>query len=184
MDEFWVFGYGSLMWNPGFKSHRRVHARLSGYHRSLCIRSFVHRGTAEAPGLVLGLDRGGFCEGLAFAVKGNDEDTVMAYLRERELVTNVYRELVLPVRLPSGEHVPAVCYVVDRAHAQYAGAVDVEKAATIVKNAHGQAGPNRDYVLNTARHLREMDIEDAALEAVAALLTNEDPRPVKRNSGA
>ena len=183
MDEFWVFGYGSLMWNPGFVNHKRVHARLSGYHRSLCIHSHVHRGTAETPGLVLGLDRGGFCEGIAFAVHESDEDTVMAYLRDRELVTGVYRELVLPVRLEAGQNVPAVCYVVDRSHAQYAGAVPVEKAAEIVRRGHGQSGPNRDYVLNTVRQLNEMKIEDVALEALAGLLHNEQPRPVHRDDG-
>lgn len=177
MDEFWVFGYGSLMWNPGFKTHRRLHARLAGYHRALCVYSHVHRGTAEKPGLVLGLDRGGFCEGVAFACRPKDEDEVLAYLRQRELVTRVYRELVLPVRLSSGDTVPAITYVVDHSHPQYAGKVDLDHAAELVRGGHGQSGPNRDYLLNTVDHLREMRISDAALETIAKLLKNEQPRP-------
>ncbi|QQM31067.1 gamma-glutamylcyclotransferase [Martelella lutilitoris] len=177
MDEFWVFGYGSLMWNPGFPNHKRVNARLSGYHRSLCVYSYVHRGTTEMPGLVLGLDRGGFCEGVAFAARNDDEEAVMAYLRARELVTRVYRELVLPVRLDNGNTVPAVTYVVDHSHKQYAGKVDIDRAADIVRRGHGQSGPNRDYVLNTVDHLKQMRIGDAALESVARLLLNEQPRP-------
>ncbi|PRX08993.1 gamma-glutamylcyclotransferase [Martelella mediterranea] len=177
MDEFWVFGYGSLMWNPGFPNHKRVNARLSGYHRSLCVYSHVHRGTAEMPGLVLGLDRGGFCEGVAFAAKSDDEEAVMDYLRARELVTRVYRELVLPVRLENGSTVPAVAYVVDHSHTQYAGKVAPEHAAELVRNGHGQSGANRDYVLNTVDHLRQLQIGDAALESIARLLRNEQPRP-------
>ena len=129
------------------------------------------------PGLVLGLDRGGFCEGVAFAARNDDEEAVMAYLRARELVTRVYRELVLPVRLDNGNTVPAVTYVVDHSHKQYAGKVDIDRAADIVRRGHGQSGPNRDYVLNTVDHLKQMRIGDAALESVARLLLNEQPRP-------
>ena len=91
MDEFWIFGYGSLMWNPGFATHRRMPARLAGYHRSLCVYSHVHRGTAHKPGLVLGLDRGGFCEGVALAARVKDEEEILAYLRGRELVRVIIR---------------------------------------------------------------------------------------------
>eukprot|EP01013_Petalomonas_cantuscygni_P016591 TRINITY_DN33619_c0_g1_i1.p1 TRINITY_DN33619_c0_g1~~TRINITY_DN33619_c0_g1_i1.p1 ORF type:complete len:184 (-),score=29.79 TRINITY_DN33619_c0_g1_i1:36-587(-) len=182
MDEFWIFGYGSLMWNPGFATHRRMPARLAGYHRSLCVYSHVHRGTAHKPGLVLGLDRGGFCEGVALAARVKDEEEILAYLRGRELVTRVYRELVLPVRLSSGENVPAITYVVDHAHEQYAGKLDLDHAAELVRGGHGQSGPNRDYLLNTVDHLREMKINDAALETIAGLLKNEQPRPVRRDA--
>ncbi|WP_176086325.1 gamma-glutamylcyclotransferase [Martelella sp. HB161492] len=167
MDEFWVFGYGSLMWNPGFVSERRSHGRLTGYHRSLCVYSHVYRGTSEKPGLVLGLDRGGYCEGVAFAVSMKRQDDVMQYLRERELVTGVYRELVLPVSLENGPIVPAVTYVVDLAHSQYAGNLDIETSARLTGSAVGQAGSNRDYVNNTLLHLKQMGIEDERLEAIA-----------------
>ena len=114
MGDFWVFGYGSLIWRPGFAHVETSRARLHGFRRSLCVYSWVHRGTEQRPGLVLGLDRGGSCVGLAFRVPGELRDEVVAYLRERELVTKVYLERLLPVRLASGETVAALCYVVDR----------------------------------------------------------------------
>jgi hypothetical protein len=108
MDDFWVFGYGSLMWRPGFAHEETRQARLFGYHRALCVRSFVHRGTPERPGLVLGLDRGGSCHGVAFRVRPADRDTVTEYLRARELVTNVYLETTRKVRLDDGRDVRAL----------------------------------------------------------------------------
>jgi cation transport protein ChaC len=170
MGDFWVFGYGSLMWRPGFAHTETQKARLHGYRRALCVRSYVHRGTPDRPGLVLGLDRGGSCLGLAFRVPGELADEVLTYLRERELVTNVYLEKRLPVRLATGETVPAVSFVVDRAHVQYAGRLDVEEAARAISGAVGQSGPNEDYVLNTVEHLKALGISDHWLEGVAAHL--------------
>lgn len=166
MDEFWVFGYGSLMWNPGFDVAEQSAAVVFGYRRALCIRSHVHRGTAESPGLVLGLDRGGSCRGMAFRIAPENQEAVLAYLRERELVTHVYKERVLPIRLADGRTVPAVGYITDRAHPQYAGALSAEEAASIVAHARGQSGENIDYVLNTLEHLRAMGIRDHWLEEV------------------
>jgi cation transport protein ChaC len=167
MDEFWVFGYGSLMWNPGFAFLESHIAVASGYHRALCIRSWVHRGVQTAPGLVLGLDRGGSCRGLAFRVDATHRDDVIAYLRERELVTNVYRERMLAVRLTNGRRTMAVTYVADRQHPQYASGLSVDAAAAIVATAEGKSGKNSDYVLNTVAHLRELGIRDNWMEAVA-----------------
>ena len=163
MDDFWVFGYGSLMWRPGFAHIETSKARLFGYRRALCVCSHVHRGTPERPGL----DRGGSCLGLAFRVPGELKDEVLSYLRARELVTHVYLERMLPLRLQSGPVVEAVCFVVDRRHRQYAGGLDVEHAAARVVGAAGQSGPNEDYVLNTVDHLRALGIRDHWLEAVA-----------------
>jgi len=167
MGDFWVFGYGSLIWRPGFAHIETERARLYGFRRSLCVHSHVHRGTPDRPGLVLGLDRGGSCVGLAFRVPGELHDEVMAYLRERELVTNVYLERSMPVRLETGGVVPAVCYVVDRGHPQYAGRLDVTDAAMRVAGAIGQSGPNVEYVANTVSHLRALGIRDHWLEAVS-----------------
>ena len=170
MGDFWVFGYGSLIWRPGFAHVETRRARLHGYRRSLCVRSHVHRGTPERPGLVLGLDRGGSCLGLAFRVPGELGGEVLAYLRERELVTNVYIERMLAVRLDDGQTVPAVSYVVDRSHVQYAGSLHADEAASIVLGAEGRSGRNEEYVLNTVAHLQALGIRDHWLEDVARRL--------------
>ncbi|EXL10431.1 gamma-glutamylcyclotransferase [Aquamicrobium defluvii] len=166
MGDFWVFGYGSLIWRPGFDYIEAHRARLHGYRRALCIYSFVHRGTPERPGLVLGLDRGGSCIGMAFRVEGSAREQVIAYLREREQVTGVYLERMLPVHPEGGGRAEAVAYVADRRHSQYAGALDEDAAAAMVRGASGQSGPNEDYVANTVRHLQALGIRDHWLEDV------------------
>ncbi len=171
MGDFWVFGYGSLIWRPGFAHVETQRARLHGYRRSLCVYSFVHRGTRERPGLVLGLDRGGSCVGLAFRVPGDLRDEVIAYLRERELVTSVYLERTLKVRLDNGATVEAVAYIVDRDHEQYAGGLDAGHAASVVRGAVGESGNNEDYVLSTLKHLEALGIRDHWLEEVAGQMT-------------
>ena len=172
MSDFWVFGYGSLMWRPGFEAVEVVPARVGGLHRALCILSWVHRGTREKPGLVLGLDRGGSCRGVAFHVTGAKRGPVMAYLRERELVTDVYKETWRQVALldGSGRVVEAVTYVADRRHEQYAGHLPRERLLELVAGAMGKSGRNDEYVINTARHLRSVGIHDATLEWLAGQL--------------
>ncbi|WP_245408407.1 gamma-glutamylcyclotransferase [Zhengella mangrovi] len=167
MGDFWVFGYGSLMWRPGFDFIESRRAHLHGFRRALCVRSYVHRGTEQRPGLVLGLDKGGSCVGVAFQVAGVHRDGVITYLRERELVTHVYRERWLSISLDDGRRVPALGYVVDQHHRQYAGRLGVDEAARHVAGARGQSGPNEEYVANTVEHLRQMGIRDRWLEAVA-----------------
>ncbi|WP_162654781.1 gamma-glutamylcyclotransferase [Lentilitoribacter sp. Alg239-R112] len=166
MDDFWVFGYGSLMWRPGFEFIEQHRAHLYGYRRSLCVHSHVHRGTPEKPGLVLGLDTGGSCSGIAFKVSRNIHDEVMEYLHGRELVTNVYIERVCNLKLHDKRRVPAYCYIVDRQHKQYASGLSAETAAHVVQSAKGQSGHNVDYVRSTVEHLREMKLRDAWLEDV------------------
>ncbi len=170
MGELWIFGYGSLMWRPGFAHAETRPARLAGAHRSLCVYSWVHRGTQERPGLVLGLDHGGSCRGLAFRVRRQDRDTVIAYLREREQVTNVYREVVRPVVLDDQRRVHALLYVVDRRHEQYAGRLDPGTQQRLILSARGRSGANIDYVINTAKRLSELAIADAALSDLAESL--------------
>lgn len=173
MSDFWVFGYGSLMWRPGFDFIESVPARLPGAHRALCVYSWVHRGTKERPGLVLGLDRGGACRGVAFRVRAKDRDSVVAYLRERELVTLVYREVLRPISLLGRDShpVPALTYVIDRAHEQYAGILSPERLLTMVRAAQGKSGANTEYVLNTVGHLRALGIRDPVLERLADALS-------------
>lgn len=172
MSDFWVFGYGSLMWRPGFAHVDAVPARLSGAHRALCIYSWVHRGTREEPGLVLGLDRGGSCRGVAYRVDAGSRDDVIAYLRERELVTAVYREVWRPVRLLDGADrtITALTYMADRAHPQYAGTLGREALLGHVRRGHGQSGANADYVISTASHLRTLGLNDSTLDWLAEQL--------------
>jgi glutathione-specific gamma-glutamylcyclotransferase len=164
--DFWVFGYGSLMWRPGFDFVDSALAWAHGYHRSLCIFSHVHRGTPERPGLVLGLDHGGSCQGVAFRVARKDREATIAYLRERELVTSVYLEKTITLRFSEGASVRALAYVADRSHEQYAGRLSVEEMALLVANGVGLNGDNPAYVRNTYEHLLQLDIHDRALAEI------------------
>jgi cation transport protein ChaC len=171
-SDLWVFGYGSLMWRPDFDYRERRPARLLGAHRALCVFSHVHRGTPEKPGLVLGLDHGGSCRGIAFRVEASRREATIAYLREREQVTKVYRETTRAVILlekPEAD-VRALCYLVDRSHAQYAGVLTREQQLELVQQGHGRSGVNRDYVLATVKELEAFGIRDATLEWLAARL--------------
>ena len=170
MNDLWVFGYGSLLWNPGFEAVEQHRAKLPDYHRALCIYSWIYRGTQDNPGLVLGLDHGGSCMGLAFRVIAEKREETLAYLRARELVTDVYLEKIVSIELDDGRTVEAVTYIVDRDNQQYAPNLSVERAASLIKGASGRGGPNPDYVLSTRDHLRQLDIHDETLEAIADLL--------------
>ncbi|WP_449045592.1 gamma-glutamylcyclotransferase [Paracoccus versutus] len=167
--EHWVFAYGSLMWDPGFPVAEMVPATLDGYARSFCLRSIVYRGTSETPGLVLGLeaDPGAHCRGLALRVAEPDWEETLSGLRARELTTNAYAELFLPLALDDGRGVEAITYVIRRDHDQYAGPLELHEQARIIAVAQGGRGPNADYLFNTARHLAQMGIEDQALDELA-----------------
>jgi glutathione-specific gamma-glutamylcyclotransferase len=170
-DLHWVFGYGSLIWRPGFAFVERGRALLRGAHRSLCIYSHIYRGTTEAPGLVFGLTHGGACGGMAFGIADAMWPEVLAYLRARELITDVYREAVRPVRLKGGRIVAAVTYLVDERHPQYAGELTLDEQVRLVRRGVGESGPNIDYVLNTAEQLGQLGIRDRALEHLVAVLS-------------
>ncbi len=166
----WIFGYGSLMWQPEFVSDAHQIARLAGYRRRFCMWSYHYRGSRAAPGLVLALDAraGAFCEGVAFRVPAGAADETLAYLRTRELISDAYLEARLPVRLRSGCVVQAVTYVINTAHEQFCAGLAPEDEARIIAAAKGTRGPNAAYLANTARHLRALGIEDAALTSLAA----------------
>lgn len=167
-SDLWVFGYGSLMWRPGFRFVESLPGRLRGYHRSLCVLSHVHRGTPERPGLVLGLDRGGSCRGMAFRVTGREAASTLGYLREREQVTAVYVERVLGVTLDDGRGIQAVTYLVDRRHPQYAGRLPEAELVRLVRQGLGRSGANPDYVRHTHDQLVAMGIPDPMLARLAA----------------
>ena len=171
-EDLWVFGYGSLIWRPGFEFVERVEAKLIGAHRALCIYSFVHRGTPEKPGLVLGLDRGGMCHGIAYRVDAKLRAETIAYLREREQVTAIYLERMRPVWLrgEAERRVQALCYVVDRSHVQYAGRLTLEQQLDYVRHGHGRSGANPDYVIATVKALEAMGVRDRDLHRLAERL--------------
>jgi len=171
-EDLWVFGYGSLIWRPGFDHLERVQARLIGAHRGLCVYSHVHRGTPEKPGLVLGLDIGGACRGVAYRVAKKKRAETIAYLRAREQATSVYRETLRSVTL-LGEperRVDALVYTVDRGHKQYAGRLDLTTQLHLVRQGHGKSGPNREYVLSTVHSLEELGLYDRDLHLLAEKL--------------
>lgn len=165
----WVFGYGSLIWDPGFPVVERRIARAEGWHRSFCMRSIHHRGTVADPGLVLALDRaeGAFCTGIAFRVAKGAEGATIAALRERELVSSAYLELTLPLDTDQGP-LDALAYVIDPDHVQYCGGLPLEEQAQIIARAQGGRGPNRDYLWATVAHLADLGIPDPDLDWLAA----------------
>ena len=158
---FWVFGYGSLLWNPGFTPARTVKACLHDYHRSFCMLSIHHRGSEDDPGLVLALDTqpGGRCTGVAFQVAEDEEDSVLAMLRERELISSAYYEDTVDLVTDDGDTIPALAYIINRDHVQYCQ-FELEKQAQIIAHAVGGRGPNTEYLFNTASHLDKLDIRD------------------------
>jgi cation transport protein ChaC len=170
--DLWIFGYGSLIWRPGFDYLEARPAKLIGEHRALCIYSFVHRGTPERPGLVLGLDRGGACLGMAYRVAAQKRDLIVAYLRSREQVTSVYREVLRSVWLDNDprQRVSALAYVADRGHVQYAGRLTIAERLHLVRNGHGHSGPNDEYVIETVAALESCKIHDGELHKLAAAL--------------
>lgn len=164
MMTLWVFGYASLLWNPGFPVAERVQARLHGYSRSFCMYSIHHRGTEAEPGLVLALDaqEGACCDGVALRAVPGTEEATLTYLRERELISSAYLERILPLSLKDGRRVEAVAYVIDPHHEQYCH-LPLEEQARIIARAHGGRGPNTEYLYNTAAHLDEIGVPDADL---------------------
>lgn len=165
----WVFGYGSLLWNPGFEVAQSVGATLHDYARSFCMRSIHHRGTETDPGLVLALDElpGASCQGVALAVPAGQETQTLEYLRERELISSAYLEKDLNITLNTSETVKAVTYVIDADHVQYCGGLALEEQAQIIVRAVGGRGPNTEYLFNTTDHLAEIGLHDADLNWLA-----------------
>lgn len=185
----WIFGYGSLMWRPGFEHAERADALLRGYRRRLCVVSRHHRGTAARPGLVMGLDRGGACRGAAYRVPRHAVDETLAYLHERETAHYpVYRRTAVTVELLGrGERVRALVYAVDRNQPDYAGTLSVAEQAAIVDGARGISGDNADYVRSTVSHIHEMGLRDPALEdlvAELARLSGRSPASQSRHRSA
>ena len=167
----WIFGYGSLMWRPGFDFEEAVPARVEGWQRGFFIYSTHHRGTHARPGLVLALDRGGACTGMAFRVSPAKAAHTLAYLRAREQINGVYREQPLRTRLEdgSGRHVEAIAYVAERRHPSYAGRLPLSAQVRLIRAASGISGPNLHYLINTVRHLEALGCRQQDLTRLVAL---------------
>jgi len=171
-NNHWIFGYGSLMWRPGFEFVDRQIAELDGFHRSLCVYSHVHRGTKEQPGLVFGLDHGGSCTGIAYSVAPENWQSTFKYLQEREQVTSVYLDSFQEITLASNStNVTALTFLVDRDHQQYAGKLSIDKQLQFIRQGIGQSGNCHDYVMSSAEHLQELGIEDENVQALAKVLS-------------
>ncbi|MFQ6018840.1 MAG: gamma-glutamylcyclotransferase [Kiloniellaceae bacterium] len=167
--DFWVFGYGSLLWHPGFPHLEVRRARLYGFHRHFCVYSHVYRGTPHRPGLVLGLDRGGSCAGLVYRVPAAEAQGAIDYLYEREMVTEVYAPRWLGLRTAQGP-LSAMAFVVDRAHAQYAGRLPPGEIVELIIQGTGRHGPCLEYLDNTVRHLAALGLGDRSLERLLRLV--------------
>lgn len=165
--EVWIFGYGSLMWNPGFAYAEAQPALLHGYHRSFCVYSHRYRGTPDCPGLVLGLDRGGACRGIAFRVPAADVPVALHYLWEREMGNRTYHLKEVRVHLPSAT-VKARAFVVDRQHRNYAGRLSLDETARLILQGIGARGPCRQYLENTVCELRKLGLVDGPLHRLEA----------------
>ncbi len=168
--EFWVFGYGSLMWRPGFSFVERSVAELADHRRSFCLKSVRYRGTFENPGLVLALEplAGTCCRGVAYRVSAADADETRAYLREREMDRGSYYEKFQPLKLGDDRQVEALCYVINPDNPDYFRDLSLDEKARIIATAAGPAGTNRDYLFNTRNDLQEMLVEDYEVENLAA----------------
>ncbi len=166
---FWVFGYGSLLWNPGFNPVEKRLARLRGYSRSFCMRSLHHRGTPESPGLVLALDErsGEHCDGMAFSAAPGESATVLRDLRERELISDAYLERRVRIEFHDGGETTALAFIVDPEHEQYCGELPIEAQVGIIASARGGRGKNSEYLYRTSECLSLLGINDPLLDELA-----------------
>jgi cation transport protein ChaC len=176
--DLWVFGYGSLMWSPGFRHGEKRLARVHGYHRALCILSTRYRGTQRKPGLVMGLCRGGSCWGMAFRVPAADVRRCLRRLWSREMTRRVYRPRLVPVRARGGRSLRALAFIADPGHPAYVRELDLHGRAQLVAQGIGQRGPCVDYIRNTLDHMHALGVRDPHLERVlqAALSLKGKPR--------
>ena len=164
--DLWVFGYGSLMWSPGFSYKEKALGCIHGYHRALCILSTRYRGTKRKPGLVMGLCRGGSCWGMAFRVQAPRVRPALSRLWRREMPRRVYAPRLLQVELRSGRRVRALAFLADPNNPAYVRELDLHGRARLVAQGIGQRGPCVDYIRNTLDHMHEVGVTDRHLERI------------------
>lgn len=175
-DDCWVFAYGSLIWKPEFHYIESRRTTVHGYHRRLCLWSQINRGTREQPGLVLALDHGGCCHGMAYRIPAQDVEEAFFKLWQREMITGDYQPTWLTVRSNHGEchqaaHHPlkALGFVVRRDQPGYAGKLEDSHICNVLRHAHGHCGSTAEYVMRTAQSLRQLGIVDRTLQRLALL---------------
>ena len=168
-NPVWIFAYGSLMWNPEMRFAERLPARIHGYHRAFCLYSPEYRGTREKPGLVLGLDRGGSCRGIAYRLPESSLAAEIDLIWTREMTGFVYHMTPLGIATARGP-VRGYAFTVRRDSRDYAGQLPDEAAARIIAASKGDRGTGRDYLANTARHLEELGIAGGVLHRIEKLV--------------
>lgn len=162
-ERIWVFGYGSLIWNPAFHFAERRTARVHGFHRQFCLLSRAGRGTPERPGLMLALEPGGSCHGVVYRIAPEDVRTELDVLWRREMGSWVYRPVWVAARTPQGiEH--AILFAVNREHERYVADIDLGETARYLARGAGPLGRCCDYLFQTVAHLRELGLRDHHLE--------------------
>lgn len=157
--ELWVFGYGSLIWDPGFVFDDVRIARLEGFHRRFCLRSELGRGSVEKPGLMLGLDRGGSCESLAFRVAPDVLETETRLLWQREMLRHTYAPTYVPLATATGP-ITALTFIIDPTCVNYRDNLSQSEAALLLATGEGIFGSSFDYIDNLVRHLDAFGIHD------------------------
>jgi cation transport protein ChaC len=180
LGDLWIFGYGSLMWSPGFRCSEKSAGKVHGYHRSLCVYSQRYRGTTKRPGLVMGLCRGGSCWGMAFRIPAARANRVLANLWRREMRNQVYRPRFVRVQVRDGREIRALAFVADAGHRLFAGDLSIERTARLVAQGRGERGHNIDYLSFTLAHMHELGVRDPHLDrimfAVLALQNRQNPK--------
>ena len=161
--DLWIFGYGSLMWAPGFRASRKSVALARGYHRAMCILSHRYRGTPDKPGLVMGLCRGGSCWGMAFRVPATRARRVLGLLWHREMLNKVYKPTLIPVTVAPGRRIRALAFVADTAHPQFVRELDLHGRARLIAQGIGERGHCVDYIRNTLEHMLALGLDDPHL---------------------
>ena len=182
LDVDWVFGYGSLIWDPGFAHTETSLARVHGWHRAFCIHSTLYRGTPAAPGIVLGLDRGGCVDGVAFRLEPASRRIAIDYLYAREMPNRVYQARVVEARLVDGRAVRALTFVADRHNASYVR-LSEDEVVRRLSCCCGERGPNRDYAINTWEALGRLGVHDDGLGALVARLKRHEHSDVAHPGG-
>ncbi len=174
-EDVWVFGYGSLMWNPAFHFEERRLGIVRGWHRRFCLWLSRGRGSPDCPGLMLALDRGGVCRGVAFRVPAAHARDELLLVWRREMLSGAYLARWVTVATDEGA-VPAVTFVVNQAHQRYSGKLGEAETADRILTASGELGSCLDYFERTVRILRTLQVRDAALERIEAEIARRNGR--------